>query len=96
MQGAWLSGVQAQPKPISEVISEATEPVIVLSVARYTFAITERVRQDSELAAELCLVGRILYRDDTNVTRETGFFRIYSDGRRRFIPSGNSDEEYQD
>jgi hypothetical protein len=100
VNGQWMFGIEAAPKPVSEIIPNRPSSIILMSGERYVFTVTERPHSSgfvySKPVGDLCLVGRILYRDDTNVTRETGFFRVSSEGRERFIASNDSEEEYQD
>lgn len=45
---------------------------------------------------ELCAVGSFRYADESNIIRETGFFRVYDPDAEAFIPSKNPENEYQD
>ena len=55
---------------------------------------------DSDLPADLCLIGIINYRDRNGTLRSTSFFRIFSERGRRFSPAPSGDEfsdlEYED
>jgi hypothetical protein len=44
----------------------------------------------------LHVIGRVTYTDDNGRPRETGFFRCYDVGLRRFREVGNTDFEYED
>jgi hypothetical protein len=47
--------------------------------------------------SELCLVGAVHYRDGNGRPRSTGFFRVWSSERKRFIRTAENDEyaEYE-
>jgi hypothetical protein len=95
-KGEWAPpGLNATPKNI--------HPVTLISGQRHTFTVTaNRPYTDAEIVAdaldehELCAVGAVNYRDGNRVSRETGFFRIYDESRKRFIAPDNTEFEYQD
>jgi len=94
--GEWAPpGIDANPKPI--------QPITLGSGERHVFTVTSRrphIGADQLADAwgvhELCALGAIRYRDGNGVNRETGFFRIYNEGSKRFITSTDSEDEYQD
>ncbi len=79
------------------------EPIRLESAARHVFVVRNRqafqevdILEDAWNRAEICVFGSILYRDDGDVTRETGFFRIFDRKSEKFIPSKDQGEEYED
>jgi hypothetical protein len=92
----WLTpGAAGDPKRI--------EPITLMSGQRHVFTVTaKRPYGDAEIfsdatgASELCAFGAIRYRDDNDVLRETGYFRVYDSERDAFLPSKDESEEYQD
>jgi hypothetical protein len=91
--GHWLGGIDGTPKAIT--------PVTLKSGERHTFTVRSPTPYgDAEVAddawAEICAVGRIRYADESNVVRETGFFRTYNRESEAFVRSHDAGEEYQD
>ena len=79
--------------------SEPIEPFKLAGGEAHSWNVAARTRwglADAFGDVELCAVGQIFYRDDNGVMRETGFFRIYDEAAKRFIPSSYSEDEYQD
>jgi hypothetical protein len=80
----WITpGLDAGPKVI--------DPIVLVSGRRHSFTVAAKIPYDDaqifsdvfdDLAdsadkAELCAVGVIRYADESNIVRETGFFRVY-------------------
>jgi hypothetical protein len=99
----WMTpGLDARPKIIA--------PVVLISGERHTFVVMGKTPYDdnqifadtfNDLAdsadkVELCAVGVIRYADESNIVRETGFFRVYHPASEIFVPSKNTGEEYED
>jgi hypothetical protein len=92
----WLPPFDASPKPISPVVT-------LISGQRHVFIVSAKkdygeaqIAVDAWDAEELCALGIIRYADENSIVRETGFFRVYDPKSKAFIPSQNSEEEYQD
>lgn len=93
MENHWLTGINATPKPI--------EPIRLISGEQHTFTVrSSAAYSDAEIAddawAEICALGKVRYADESDIVRETGFFRIFDRKREAFAPSQDESEEYQD
>jgi hypothetical protein len=92
----WITpGVDGSPKRI--------EPITLASGQRHVFTVrSKNPHSDTEILAdaldveETCLVGVIRYRDENDVLRETGYFRILDQGSDTFVRSKNDEDEYSD
>lgn len=91
----WLTlGASGNAKKIS--------PITLISGQPYTFKVTAKASYgDAEIFADAMdtvtthAFGVIRYADKNGTMRETGFFRTYDEASESFIPSENSEEEYQ-
>jgi hypothetical protein len=92
-RGGWLPpGIGADLKPV--VTTLETGDRLVMEVKAHA-PLNDAMRfENSFNNVELCAVGRIQYRDENGRLLETGFLRVESDGG--FIPSKNTEDEYQD
>lgn len=94
-EGDWVApGIDLEVKTIA--------PVLLVSGQCHSFKVTAKFPYtDTQIAAdafdeELCAVGAIRYADDSDIVRETGFFRVYDPASKAFISSKNPENEYQD
>jgi hypothetical protein len=91
----WLTGIDGSPKEI--------EPIRLISGQRHFFEVLANEAYDVEAAiveeawdkVETCAIGAIRFVDENGTMRETGFLRTYDAPSEKFVPSENSEDEYQ-
>jgi hypothetical protein len=95
-KGSWdPPGMLASPKDIPHLVLATGEGCFFVVKAANPYGDGDIFRSTTD-QSELCAVGRVQYRDENGVIRETAFFRIYDDESEAFIPSKNPEDEYQD
>jgi hypothetical protein len=89
--------------PDADLSPKRITPIKLASGERHVFEVrTKATYTEAETFADalheedICAFGSIRYADESRVLRETGFFRTYERTTERFIPSKNTEEEYQD
>ena len=94
--GMWLP-------PGYDFTTEDIDAIVLVSGQRYTrkvYAKTPVSGYQKFLTAsgdaEICVIGAIKYCDDNGTRMETAFLRVYDGKAKRFVPSNNPEEEYQD
>ncbi len=90
-RGGWL------PPGVNAGLRRLPQPVTLTSGERLVIWV-EATGNDVALddpQAELCVVGRIQYRNRNGRLLETGFLRVW-DRQGNFTPSDNPEDEYQD
>jgi hypothetical protein len=94
--GTWLTpGADGAPTKII--------PIKLTSGQRHVFQVLSRdsfgdaqIADDAIGRTQICVFGAFRYSDENNIVRETGFFRVWSNESRHFVPSTDPGEEYQD